>query len=58
MTEDYALASFLRPTEEMVEAAFNATPLPPMRATREHYKAALQAAAKVVSRKMMENMLS
>lgn len=35
------------PTEEMVDAAFNAKPLPPMRANREHYRAALKEAFRV-----------
>ena len=31
------------PSDELVDKAFNAKPLPPMRASREHYRAALLA---------------
>ena len=49
--EDYrkdaraALLAAREPTEAMVDAAFNAEPVPVMRAGREHYRAALVAAA-------------
>jgi hypothetical protein len=39
-----AILAMREPTEAMVDAAFGAKPLPPMRADREHYRRGLIAA--------------